>query len=265
MDDRRKRVVVVRSDSGTRDSRLQKELRMFVEAGFETMLLCWDRDVEHRKCETKDGYTVRRCHLRAPYASRRLFLLTPLWWAYEFLHLLTHKADCIHACDFDTVVPALLVKLLKRTRVVYDIYDFYSVKSRTIPALLKRFFRSAEHLCARAADGVIIVDASREYLLGKNLPERLAVAMNCPYDAVDPSWKKNESRLFTIFYGGLIAPYRGIRKLARVTAELDNVKVVIAGWITDDSYRELFDKSPCLLVLRSRARDQSDGQLIQDV
>jgi glycosyltransferase involved in cell wall biosynthesis len=238
------RLIVVRSDSGMRDSRLQKELRMFVEAGFETTLLCWDRQQEAPRREVKDGYTVHRCRIRAPYGSKILFLMMPFWWIYEFAYLVTHRCDAIHACDFDTVVPALLAKRVKRVPVVYDIYDFYSVKSSTIPAVLSKFFRIAEQYCARRADAVVIVDPARAYLFGDRPPTRVEVAMNCPYDSVQPEWEKPESGPFTIFYGGAIAEYRGLEKLVEVTRDLENVRVVMAGWITHARYLALIEGAP---------------------
>jgi len=237
--------VVLRTDAGTRDSRLQKELRMFVEAGFCVDLLCWDRGREYPRFEQREGYRIRRCHIPAPYASKWLFVMMPLWWAYAFFQLLCRRYDAIHACDFDTVAPALAARVLRRKPVVYDIYDFYSVKSETIPRFLKRLFRKAEQVCARRADAVIIVDEGRTYLFGDKRPGNLVVAMNCPYDDVQPEWKKNPPDApFTIFYGGLITTFRGIEKLVRVTEGLEGVRVVMAGWITDERYRALLDAAP---------------------
>jgi glycosyltransferase involved in cell wall biosynthesis len=239
------RITIIRTDSGTRDSRLQKELRMFVEEGCAVTLLCWDREREWPKHEEKDGYTIHRCHLRAEYGSRKLFLLMPLWWVYEFFMLLRLGGNAIHACDFDTVVPALAVRILTGRKVVYDVYDFYSVKSSTIPGPLKKFFRVAEQIAARMADAVVVVDGARSYLFGDRPPKRVEVAMNCPYDAVEPEWKKNaEDAPLLIFYGGAIAEYRGMEKLAEATRDLDHVRVVLAGWITNDRYKKLLDDSP---------------------
>ncbi len=169
--------------------------------------------------------------------------MMPVWWIFEFLFLIRHRTDCIHACDFDTLPPALAVKLLNGTKVVYDIYDIYSAKSGTIPAILKRFFRVAEQKCARLADGVVLPDAARKPFFGDKPPARIAIAMNCPHDMVETAWKKNTSDSFRIFYGGLISRYRGIEKLVRVTAAIDNVKVLIAGWVTDESYIRLMAES----------------------
>lgn len=238
------KVVIIRSDSGVRDSRLQKELRMLVEAGYDTTLLGWDREREQPKHEIKSGYAVHRCHIRAAYGSKKLFLMMPFWWVYEFFYLLTHRFDIIHACDFDTVVPALAVKLMKGTPVLYDIYDFYSAKSRTVPAFMKRIFKVSEQICARRADAVVIVDAARAYLFGDRPPTRVEVAMNCPYDSVDPAWQKPQDGPFTIFYGGAIATFRGIEKLIDITRDLDHVRVVLAGWITNDKYRAMIEEAP---------------------
>jgi len=217
---------------------------MFVDAGFDTTLLCWDRDGESPKREQRAGYRIVRCSIRAPYGSKWLFLLMPLWMLYAFFFLLRTKSDVIHACDFDAALPALPVKLFRHVNVVYDIYDFYTAKSGTVPRALKGLFSVAERFCARRADAVIIVDESRKYLLGKTLPKRLLVAMNCPYDEVEPSWEKPDSDVLTIFYPGVIARYRGIRKLARVTDNLPGVHVVLAGRITEDAYAKLLEQTP---------------------
>jgi glycosyltransferase involved in cell wall biosynthesis len=238
------RVILIRADGGTRDSRLQKELRMFVEAGFETVFLGWDREQAYPREEERDGFRIHRCRLRAPFASKWLFVMMPFWWLYAFRYLLRSRPDAIHACDFDTVVPALAVRLLRGTPVIYDIYDFYSVKSNTIPKPLKVFFRKAEEICARMADAVVIVDEARTYLFGARKPKEVVVAMNCPYDAVKPAWEKNPADApFTLFYGGLITTFRGIEKLVRVTECIENVRVVMAGWITDDRYRGMLESA----------------------
>lgn len=79
MEKNRKKVVVIRSDSGTYNTRLLNELRIFVEANFDVILLCWDRENLHPKKEIKEGYTIHRCKIQAPYASKLLFFLMPFW------------------------------------------------------------------------------------------------------------------------------------------------------------------------------------------
>ena len=91
---------------------------MFVEAGFCVDLLCWDRGREYPRFEQREGYRIRRCHIPAPYASKWLFVMMPLWWVYAFFQLLCRRYDASHACDFDTVAPALAARVLRRKPVV---------------------------------------------------------------------------------------------------------------------------------------------------
>ena len=242
--DLKPKVTLVRSSFSTRDSRVLKELRMFVDAGFGTTLLCWDREAASPKREQRDGAVIARCRLRAPYGSKWLFVFMPLWMAYAFFFLLRAKTDAIHACDFDTILPALAAGRLKRIPVVYDIFDFYAARNRTVPQVFLGLFRRAEQWCVRRADGVIIVDEARKYLLGEKLPKRLAIAMNCPYDEVEPDWRKPEGGDLVVFYGGVIAGYRGLRKLVRATEGLAGVRVVLAGRVTDPAYEDMVRATP---------------------
>ncbi|MBI4557868.1 MAG: glycosyltransferase [Candidatus Hydrogenedentes bacterium] len=240
----RRRIILTRSSPAVHESRLRNELRMFREAGYDVAVYCWDRRAEHPKHEEQDGTWIHRCRAPGSYASKTLFFSMPLWWLCEFFYLLFHRAHGIHACDFDTVVPALLVKWIKRTKVVFDVYDFYAARTRTLPRFLRSVFERAEQFCARRADAVIIVDESRKYLLGRASPRRLVTAVNCPYDGVNSDWKKPERNELVIFYGGLIARFRGIRKLIRLTEDLERVRVIIAGPIKDESYRKLLEDAP---------------------
>ena len=230
-------VVIVRSSFSPREARVLKLARSFADAGFDTTIYCWDRDAKGPKREERDGFTIVRCRLRAPYGSRWLFVMTPLWLLCEMVWLLRAKVDAIHACDFDTILPALAAKWLSGKRVVYDIFDFYAAKSRTIPKPMLGLFRMAEQWCARRADAVSIVDEARAYQLGEPAPVRLIVTENCPPDAVQPDWEKPPlDGPLRIFYGGAITGYRGLRKLARITDGLEGVEVIVAGRVTNPAY-----------------------------
>jgi len=67
----------------------------------------------------------------------------------------------IHACDFDTIIPALFCKLLFKKPVVYDVFDFYADMLRKIPNWLRKIIRKVDLFLMRFADVVIIADASR--------------------------------------------------------------------------------------------------------
>jgi len=242
--DKQPRVAILRSGPAAENGRLLNEIRMFREAGYDVSVCCWDRKAEYPARDEIHGATVRNCHYPGSYGGTALYFRMPGWWLRVLRHLRSEGPDIIHAVDFDTVVPALWFRRFHRTPVVFDIYDFFSAKSRRMPAVLKPLVTKWEQACARRADAVIIVDEARKYLLGKTLPETLVVAENCAYDGVDPSWRKPESGPLTIFYAGLIARHRGLEKLVKVTGEVEGVHVIIAGSIKEESFRALFDDAP---------------------
>ncbi|MBI4557867.1 MAG: glycosyltransferase [Candidatus Hydrogenedentes bacterium] len=244
MDHASRRIIVTCSSPAIQETRQRNELRMFREAGFEVSVYCWDRTAEHNKHEVRDGTSVRHCRIPGSYANKTVFLSLPLWWLCEFFYLLFHPADGIHACDFDTAAPALVVKWLKRTKLVFDIYDFYAPRTRNLPKFLRSSFAWAEQLCVRKSDGVIVVDESRKQMLGWSAPRRLVVAANCPYDSVNPEWQKPMRNELVILYAGPVARLRGLRKLVRVTRGLERVRILVAGPVKDRSYLKLFDGAP---------------------
>ena len=238
------KLTVLRSGPALHNGRMMNEMRTFVGAGICVSAYCWDRNREFPATVEREGYLIHHCHARGGYGSKGLLLQMPLWWVHAFRWLLRERPDAVHAVDFDTVVPALVYRALRRAPVVFDVYDFFSAKSRGMPTALKPLVSAAERFCARRADGVVIVDEARRYLLGDRPPRRLVVAENCPYDMVDPAWRKPQHGPFTIFYAGLIARYRGIRKLIRVTEGLEGVRVRVAGFIKDERYREALGAAP---------------------
>ena len=50
----------------------------------------------------------------------------------------------VHACDFDTILPALMCKWLWKIKVIYDIFDFYADHLRATPNLIKRMIRAVD-------------------------------------------------------------------------------------------------------------------------
>ena len=88
--------------------------------------------------------------------------------------------DILHACDFDTILPCLFLKLVFGKKLVYDIFDFYPDHLRGILSWLKRILRSLDYWIINQADGVILVDDSRCEQIERTTPKRLTVIYNSP-------------------------------------------------------------------------------------
>lgn len=243
-----KRVIVIRSKPAAHCGRTLNVLRMVQEAGFEARALCWDRSRTRPSTEDLRGAPVRNSHVPGRYSSKVLLAMVPVWWIRELFYLLVHGAECYYAVDLDTGAPALAATVLRklarrRTCLVYDIADFYTAKAVALPLVLRRPLDALERFIAGQADVVVMPDAARTYLLGSTRPRRVIILPNTPYDLVDPNWKKLDREEFVLFYAGSLAPHRGIRKLVRVTEELEKVRVVIAGQTKDPERLALFERA----------------------
>ncbi|MCL0058172.1 hypothetical protein M1O47_00570 [Dehalococcoidia bacterium] len=107
------------------DPAVNKVAEALSRNGYDVKLLVWDRQNTLRD-RTNNQYKVCRFNFRAPHDKFTALLYIPIWWAYQLLFLLKDKSDVIHACDLDTLLPAIIVKIIKRKKLCYTIYDFYA-------------------------------------------------------------------------------------------------------------------------------------------
>jgi len=152
--------------------------------------------------------------------------------------LLVEKWDAIHAADFDTFAPALIVAKFRNKPIIYDIFDFYAdmIRFPIFPKLFRSFFAKIDRFLIRFADIVILPDDSRKEQIGLSNNEKVVTIINAPLDIVFPekSVKSPVSENFTIFYGGYISDDRGIDIICQAVGTLSGVRLVIMGPCSDN-------------------------------
>jgi glycosyltransferase involved in cell wall biosynthesis len=203
--------------------------------GYDVRLLVWDRQGNLKDRKGK-GYTICKFNLRAPYDKFTALFYLPIWWAYEFFFLLRENSDVIHACDLDTLLPAILAKLIKRTKLCYTIYDFYANNLPDgRPYLLRRFVRSlvaeVEKFSLRFTQVLFLENEWRyEEVKGARI-NKLAYIYNSPPDYFDAKQgrKSGAGAEILIFYAGAINKARGLEHMIEAVENLDGVRLVIAG------------------------------------
>jgi len=231
------RVTIVRSRAI--DPAANKLAKSLYKSGYDVRLLVWDRK---GNLEGKDGegYKICKFDLKAPYDKSTVLLYLPLWWLYEFFFLIKDNPDIIHACDLDTLIPAIFVKTIRKVNICYTIYDFYAEDiSEQIPSIVKNCLVGLEKFLIRFTDVLFLVDKSRyEQVKGAKI-NTLAYIYNSPPDYFDVKQKSNEKRnITTLFYAGLIHKSRGLEYMIRAIEDLDNIKLIIAGEGPDESLIE---------------------------
>lgn len=242
------RLVICRSNPIAPDPRVEKEARTLSQAGYEVTLVGWDRTSELPQQDQIHGILCYRLSIAAEYASGMRNFPHLLRWQWGLLTwLVRHRQDydLIHACDFDTVLPALLCKWLYQKKVVYDIFDFYADHLRSTPDPIKNVIRLADMRAINRADAVILVDDARREQIQGSQPHRLTVIYNSPEDipsdienqeASDPAViDRPENSQLHIVYVGLLQIERGLFELLSVLSQHPEWSLGLAGFGGDES------------------------------
>jgi len=232
MINKKKKVIFVRSNSINPDPRLEKEIGYLVD-NYDIEVLGWDRKKECPKIENKNGYKIYRCQIKGDYGAGIKNILSLIVWSfYEFFWLMIHSFEIVHTCDFDTYLPALIVAKIKRRKIVYDIYDFYS-DMITLPKILSKIIKKFDLLLIQFADGVIICDDNRKEQIEGSNPKRLIVIYNTPedyFDIFENNIKKTRaSNNFKLGYIGLLDERRGLKSIINLLKRSPDINLVIGG------------------------------------
>ncbi len=238
------RLVICRSNPIAPDPRVEKAGRALLRAGYQITLLGWDRTAELPQQDRIEGMPCFRLPIRSQYATGMRNLPDLLRWQWGLLKWLIHHRsdyDVIHACDFDTVLPALYCQRIHHKKVVYDIFDFYADHLRRTPALVKKAIRALDLGAINRADAVILADDSRWEQIRGAKPRLSAIIYNSPEDLLPQSftsevqaYRPQNSRLH-LAYVGLLQVERGLFELLGVLRRHPQWSLSLAGFGGDEA------------------------------
>lgn len=245
------RVLILRSNPVAPDPRVEKIARSLSGAGYSVRVLGWDRSGMLPPQESSNGVEIHRLTIRAAYGSGLANLPHLLRWQaglFRWLRVHRREFDILHACDFDTVLPALLCKALWRKRVVYDIFDFYADHLRKTPAILKTLIRRADLWAINRADALILVDDARRTQIRGAHPRRLAIIYNSPEElptqdlspvvtkqSPEPESLSAGNPPLQLAYVGLLQVERGLLEMLAVLRRHPEWRLDLAGFGGDEA------------------------------
>lgn len=183
------RVVMLLSNDGASDPRVEKEAIALVRAGREVVVVAWDRAGAQPPSEECDGYRIERLGPRASHGggARNLPRYREFWRAAA-ARVVELAPDVIHCHDLDTAPAGLtaLKHLSDRPRLVLDFHELYRY-SRMVPQrgfvgfAARRAVRLVERRAIPRADVVLTVSpgqvqyyrdaGAREVVLVENAPD----------------------------------------------------------------------------------------------
>lgn len=231
-----KKLILTRACEVSPDVRVEKIADSLCSLGHSVSVFAWNRGDELPERETTSFGEIRRFRIRARYGSGIKLLPKMLWfWLILFANLLKEPFDAVHACDFDTLPPALLAAKLKGKKVVYDIFDFYA-EGGSVPRTLRPAIRFAEKLLMRLADYVIVVDEVRLPYLPDGVRARTEIVYNSPPDMLGRLQVSSFPRVptknskFRVVYSGNLIDGRYILEMAEAVSRSDGTEMIIAGF-----------------------------------
>lgn len=237
------RVIMLRSNSVQPDPRVEKEANTLLGFGHKVKILAWDRSVKNIKkingeLQVQNGILpIRWFNINASFGNGLKNLL-PLM-LYQFCltgWLIKHrkKYDVIHACDFDTVVPAWLCSRLFNKKYVYDIFDYY-VDAFKVPGILKHLIEKIDICMINAAEATIIVNESRKEQISKSRPKKLVIIHNSPgassiIDANEPEIKFSYTGTYKFVYIGILGAGRLLEEILEIFKKRREWELHIGGF-----------------------------------
>jgi glycosyltransferase involved in cell wall biosynthesis len=229
------RVAILRSNPVAPDPRVEKLARALIESGRRVLIFAWDRTGKLPKREEGSSIgSLYRMRLRARYGSglKNLpFLL--VWQAFLAVRLISHhrRYDAIHACDFDTVLPALIFGRLFGKKVVFDIFDLYSDSVRGTPAPILKIIAWAEFLAINNADAVILADDSRKQQIAGSQPNKIEVVYNSPAEPEGiKALPKRAEKALCLVYVGLLVKERSLAEVIEIVGRHPDWFLDLAGF-----------------------------------
>ncbi|MEN4010842.1 MAG: glycosyltransferase family 4 protein [Bellilinea sp.] len=236
-------ILILRSNPVAPDPRVEKIARALHQQGWRVDVLGWDRSGELPLTAQTDFGVVRRLPIRARFGSGLGNLPQLLRWQLGLFFWLLRQGrryDAIHACDFDTILPALLLAKSWKTALIYDIFDFYAEHLRRTPAWIKSLIRRVDLWAIGKVDAVILVDENRKQQIAASNPRMLEVIYNAPEDCqplsaetVNNEGTDNPAGL-RIAYIGLLQKERGIFELLDVLQSHPRWRLDLAGFGGDE-------------------------------
>lgn len=244
------KVLFIRANPVKPDSRVEKEVASLVRNGYEVSILGWDRNGDYalRKEPLNDlmpEVVAYRVGIKSSFGSGMKNLKYLLKFQKEIRKFLkVNKYDVVHACDFDTAFTAFHSIDHKKTRFVYDIFDYYA-DAFSIPSFMRKPVIALDREIINGADlDIICTEQRREQIAGSN-PKKLIVIHNCPpKTSFQESVNGSERSTINIAYFGILSASRLIREMIEVVSENKQYELHIGGFgVLEDYVKEAAAKN----------------------
>ena len=209
-----------------------------VKSGYSVTFLGWNRDPKAntpKRKESVDGYREIQFKFKAPWGIKSLVFL-PFWWIFIFFKLMVLNWDIAHAGEFASIPPTIIAGKLKRKPVIYEMIDIYEDQF-VMPKIIRDICIKVDKIFMYLADSIILADEAQIKEVDGIPNSNIVAIYDSPPDYYntyvnDSNIECQKNNIFTIFYAGWLPSGRALNldKLFRAVENIENVKIVIAGY-----------------------------------
>lgn len=237
-------IIFLRSIDCNPDPRVQKYCDYLAKENIDYCIFCWDRDMKFSNDRLHIYFRKKAAYGTGLKNALSILSFNKFLFKQLYKHRKTYKV--IHACDFDTILPAIFFKLFFRKTVIYDIFDWFVDSRHFKNELIKRCILLIEKIALCFSDAVVICDEERKFQLN-HIPRRLWILPNIPNFDYSNSLEERDnikqSNIITLSYVGTMPADRGIDKLLECVKNNPFLKLNIAGFgIMSKLVQEYSDK-----------------------
>lgn len=233
------KIVYIRSNPINPDPRVEKEMSVAIDYGHIPIALAWNREIDEVKIRNGKLYLdngeaeLYRFNIKAEFGGGIKNIVPLIKWQIELVKWLIenrNRYDLIHACDFDTVLAALFMKLVFKKKYVYDIFDFY-IDAFSVPNKIKGIIKKLDFFAIKKAEATILVNEARMEQIAGSKPKNLLFIHNTPKNPKNiVKGEVKERNPKRIFYGGILSDNRMIEDTIRICSRHPEWELVIAGF-----------------------------------
>ena len=208
-----KKIILTVTNDLNYDQRMQRICNSLTDAGFDVLLV--GRKKKNSLPLAKQPFNQMR--LNCLFEKGKLFYLE--YNIRLFVFLLFKRLDAVCGIDLDTIIPCLLVSILKNKSCIYDAHEYFP----ELPEVVNRkFTRSVWKWIER----VIVPHVNLRYTVSDGLKEIFEKKYNVPFYVIRnlpvlediPAINKNEK---IIIYQGALNKGRGLEQTIEAMQKID--------------------------------------------
>ncbi|KOS63008.1 hypothetical protein FJQ98_06530 [Lysinibacillus agricola] len=226
-------VILIRSNEANPDPRLQKYINYLESSHQNYKVLAWNRGKENIK---KANFTYFNLQTGYGLAYKNIPYKIA-WFIFIFIYLIRNRKSysLIHACDFDTMLPAYYSTIFTRKKIVFDVFDWFS--NPQPKGFIKCTINRIENILFKKTDFAIICEKYRINQVNPKYRREFFVLPNIPSiqlkDDQDIYKKVNSQRLnykYILSYVGVFDQFRGLEDILKFVSQNEDFCLNIAGY-----------------------------------